>query len=394
MSGCGHDETILAYHDCPVDMPRIHALVIGVGRYIEPRDSRKKPFSNLPGAARAAIRFAKYLIDEFHDPEGRSLGTVRLLLSSLEDEDAELGSLSSGGASTLEVSLALEAWGDDCHQNEKNLAILYVAGHGVALSRGINTLFLSDAMLWGSEYQGSLNLISVDEGMAGCRAKDNIYVYDCCALPPNEISEMASIGGLYMKPFPQPGPREGLKKRDSVVYINAARVGTSTYAIGLGGTLLSRGLLGDFREHTGDDALLLTAGEIVDNNYGITTSRLKEALPTRLMELLEALKGDPRGYEPSVTGNRGPARALTLPQPPPSYTVVLKGLHEGRDLPVSLVIQDGQGAVLREEPNAPDEYSTDLEAGEYFAFVAGAGATGFKGQTLRVEGSRSWQVVG
>lgn len=360
----------MAYHECGNGEPRIHALVIGVSQYKRPRKLATDSLPPLHGPALAASRFAKYLMYEFRDPEQRALGTLRLLVSPLRKEKAEL-SLPSTAATTDAVGKAVQKWADDCQRNEKNLAVFYIAGHGLVLGEGASIVFLADALLKGNRYQGSISVDTVAKVMGECSAKDNIYVYDFCRV--RKVAALPPLCGVSLDPdrFLQ-NPEE--KRRKTAVFISAARVGTSAYAIGEDGTLLSRGLLGLFRGYTGDDALLLTAGEIIDNrDYGITVRRLEKDLPDRLDELIAA-RGEERGdYEPAVTPAPAPAGPLTMPDPPPIYPVVLKGLHQGRVLPVRLTVFDLEHKVWCEEPDAPDEYTLPLPAGVYYAQVRGTG---------------------
>jgi Caspase domain len=381
MPECGHDEQFLAHHDCGNGEPRIHALVIGVSQYQKPRSLQTQPLPPLHGPALAASRFAKYLINEFRDPEQRTLGTLRLLVSPLRKERADLRKerpelrLHSPAATTRAVGRALQDWADDCDRNRQNLAIFYIAGHGLVLGKRASMVFLGDALQQGNRYQGSISLETVADVMADCSAKDNIYVYDCCAV--RKLKTMGLVGAISLDPdrfLEDENPEK--PRRETAVFITAARIGTSAYAIGEDGTLLSRGLLGLFRGHTGDDALLRTAGEIFENRYyGITVGRLVKDLPNRLEELIAVLGEEKGDYEPTVTVDRAPARPLTVPDPPPTYPVVLKGLHQGRALPVRLKIIDPKGTHC-DEPDVPDEWTLSLPAGVYYVYVEGAGESG------------------
>jgi hypothetical protein len=372
----------MAYHDCGNGERRIHALVIGVSQYKKPRRLATNSLPPLHGPALAASRFAKYLMYEFRDPDQRPLGTLRLLVSPLRKEKAEL-SLPSTAATTDAVGMALQDWADDCQRNEENLAVFYIAGHGLVLGKRASIVFLADALQKGNRYQGSISVDTVADVMRECSAKDNIYVYDFCRV--RKVETMGLLSGISLDPdrFLQNAEK---RRRETAVFISAARVGTSAYAIGEDGTLLSRGLLGLFRGYTGDDALLLTAGEIIDNrDYGITVQRLGKDLPDRLDELITALGEEKGEYEPAITVDEAPTRPLTVPDPPPIYPVVLKGLHQGRVLPVRLRIIDPQRQVWCEEPDAPDEYTLPLPAGVYYAYVEGTGDIDPLPYTLNVD---------
>ena len=316
---CGHDEKLMAHHDCGNSKGRIHALVIGVSRYQKPRRLQMGSLASLHGPALAAIRFAEYLKTEFRDPEQRTLGTLRLLVSPVPKERAELKRRWTAGvlpATTRAVGMALQDWADDCHKNSENLAVFYIAGHGLVLGERASMVFLADAMQQGNRYQGSISLSTVDSVMKECSAKDNIFIYDCCAV--RKVETMGLLGAISLDPDRFLENKDGNTqkgRRTTAVYITAARIGTSAYAIGEDGTLLSRGLLGVFGEHTGDDALLVTAGQIADHRYyGITVDRLRVDLPDRLYDLIDEFGEDKGDYEPTVTVDpAGPAAYRARP---------------------------------------------------------------------------------
>ena len=378
MADCVHDgtaclgwgETSLAYEDAAWQGTgrRIHALVIGVGSYAESRSRWGRPqksFAALPGAARAAYRFARYLREEFHEPEGRTLATLRLLLSPLKSECADLRSLKHRPAIRDEVENALLDWAYNCHTHPQNLAILYIAGHGVALNKGVSTVFLADAVEEG-KYNRSVNLSLVQEYMGTCAAKDNIFVYDCCALRPDDVPEVTNAGGLVIDKFPSGG-----KQREHWVAINAARVGTETFALPGKGTLLSLGLFGAYTDRMGEDALLRTAGNIISDGdsdrFGITTDRLAAEISPRLKDLLTSIQGSGDGYEATI--GAGGYQNIAIPEPTPHFKVVLRDVLTGRTPPVRVGFQ-----TAGEEEPEPVDVTVDgqevvLPAGVYTPYV-------------------------
>jgi len=322
---------------------RTHALVLGVGKYAESRPRRgtpRKPFETLPGAARAAHRFASYLRQEFREPEGRSLATLRLMLSPLKRECADLRSPNHRPATMSEVTRALQDWADDCNTNDQNLAILYIAGHGVALDKAVSMVFLADELELGSNYDGAINLSLVQENMGGCAAKDNIFVYDCCALSGGDVPDVTGAAGRAINKFPPGG-----KGRANLIAISAARVGTETFAMDERGTLLSWGLLGAHTDRMSEDALLRIAGDIISDGgnkrFGITNERLSEELSPKLKSLLSSVKRSDDGYEAAVAGLY---KNIAIPDPTPEFEVVLREVLADRTPPVKVVFQ-GVGAT-------------------------------------------------
>jgi hypothetical protein len=374
MAACRHEgDKNVVHDDCQGTGGRTHALVIGVGNYSQPRPRRgkqSKGFDNLPGAARAAYRFARYLIKEFHEPEERSLATLRVMLSPLDRESRDVEPLKGGDATRREVGNALQDWADDCNTCDQNLAILYVAGHGVALDKSVSTVFLADSLEEGNRYLGAINLSLVQDYMGGCAAKDNIFVYDCCALRPEDVPAVTGAGGVFIERFP---PRD--KARENWVTINAARVGTETFALDEKGTLLSWGLLGAYTDHMGEDALLRTAGDLFDDaRFGITASRLKADINSRLQGLLSSIRHPDDKYEASV--GLGGHDHIAIPEPTPQFEVVLRNVLTGRTPPVRVRFERVGGEAGEVDPPPVDidfdGQSVQLPAGLYIPHVEGA----------------------
>lgn len=370
----GWGETSLAYEDdgWRATGGRTHAVVIGVGDYSESRplqDSKPASFAPLPGAARAAYRFAEYLRKEFHEPTGRSLATLRLLLSPVQDECADLRSMKHRPATTNEVALAVQDWAYNCNTHDQNLAILYIVGHGVALRKAVSTVFLADALQKANEYIGAINLSLIQDYMGGCAAKDNIFVYDCCALSSDDVPTVTGAGGVFIRPFPKGG-----KERENWVAINAARVGRQTFALGRDGTLLSRGLLGAYTDRMGEDALLRTAGSIIladgiNGRFGITYDRLKVEINPKLRGLLRSINHPDDKYEATIGGGY---QNIAIPEPTPRFEVVLRNVLTGRTPPVRIGFQRGagEGKPLLVD-NAFDGQEVRLPAGRYSPYVEG-----------------------
>jgi hypothetical protein len=359
---CEHDSRYMDVDDCQGPGGRIHAIVIGVGKYSAPRKGRKS-FDSLPGAALAAYRFARYLKHEFREPEGRSLATLRLMLSPME-RDGDLTSLTAGPATSREVGIALQDWANDCNTDDQNLAILYVAGHGVALDKVVSTLFLADAPEQGNDYIGAINLSMTQDNMAGCAAKDNIFVYDCCAVGSDDMPDLTGAGGVFITSFPPGG-----KKREHSVFINAARVGRKTFALNENGTLLTRGLLGAYTDRVGEDALLRTAGDIIDDRFGITPYQLGVDINPKLRDILRSISHPDEKYEATLKGDL-PVAHIAFPEPVPEFEVVLSDVLTGRTPPVKVWFEDyltGQKRQPRDD--AFDGQEIWLPAGEYVACV-------------------------
>lgn len=128
--------------------PQTHALVIGVSDYeflpkdpLDPaqKDSATFDLSPVDCGASAAFQFATWLRDSYNRPSA-PLGTVRLLISpsTLERTHLALDAASKQSdvppARAADVQVAIDDWADAC-ADPKNVAILYVAGHGIEVCK-------------------------------------------------------------------------------------------------------------------------------------------------------------------------------------------------------------------------------------------------------------------
>jgi hypothetical protein len=217
-------------------------------------------------------------------------------------------------ASYDNVNDALEDWADDCDDSKNNVAVLYVAGHGVVTPGGAQWAFLSRAGAVMAPYGYAINLNVIRERMRLRRARSNIYVLDCCALIGKQVPAWDGDTGLYM------GEREGGGEGNVVQIVIASRVGTSSYSLNAAeGTLLSAALVGPTKEEA-RQRLLYTAGEVASNgSYAVTPRRLStELLPAMRRIRPVQLDGDEPIVEPAKS-----AEEITRPTPPPVFDVTL-----------------------------------------------------------------------
>ena len=300
--------------------------------------------------------------------------------------------------------MALQYWAKDCNTHEDNLAILYVAGHGLALSKSTSLLFLADAPIEVTPAQAAVDLTTTEKRMSDCAAKRNLFFYDCCAVREKAIPDDPS-GAMTIAEFK---PKAGQKTRASLVCVNAARVGAKTYSIPDGGTLLARGLLGEYQGSAGNDALLRTAGELVpDIGFGITPLRLHYMLRQQLPKIATEKSIPGKDSEPNVlvdrssqdiddlsgwiSGRFGPD-IITVPHPVPEFDVTLTGLRTGRKPPVSVWrILDGKQELLKADADDVEVFPSP--AGENRFKIAGTDSRTTR-QDLMVSGPTNKAVPG
>ncbi|WP_433222003.1 hypothetical protein ACQP00_22280 [Dactylosporangium sp. CS-047395] len=351
---CPHSGRKLLYHACPApgeSAAGVHALVIGISQYDRRRRGGAQVMANLPGAATAAARFARFVADELRDPTGVPVRTVRLLTSLMPDQTVP----DSDEASLEQVQFALDDWAEDCDRHPGNVAVLYIAGHGVATALDARWAFLSPAGATESPYTFALNLTAIKASLAFCRARSNVFVWDVCALRGEEIPAYRT--GNVGLTAPDLGERNRPGAVDQVTIM--ARMGTRAYSgYGREHTILSRALIGlDAAEAR--NRLLHTAGELLtDGQYAVTARRLGELLLPAMRRLNPAMTD---GEEP-VVDPRDSAAGINRPEPPPEFAVELRWQPGPGEPPLGVTIAG---------PNGGDPISRTIGAGFSLGLAAG-----------------------
>jgi hypothetical protein len=164
-----------------VSTPGTHALVIGVSAYEHFEDGnaptpngRASDMEQLTAAAHSASHFAAWLLTDYRCSRA-PLNSLRVLLSPSPDETVNptiANALAAQGmtattyaATRANVVTDLRAFINDCGSNTQNVVIVYVAGHGVQLTKHGAILLLND--------YGASNHLTMLEGaidMAGVHA--------------------------------------------------------------------------------------------------------------------------------------------------------------------------------------------------------------------------------
>ena len=135
--------------------PGTHALIIGVSRYRHleggPAESERGlswEMGQLSAAAASASQVAGWLATRYHNPDA-PLATLRVLLSPQPDEtlDPQIARhvrAARHRATRKNVEAALAAFRDDVARDPRNTAFVYIAGHGVQLTRDDTIVLLED----------------------------------------------------------------------------------------------------------------------------------------------------------------------------------------------------------------------------------------------------------
>lgn len=181
-----------------LDQPRLHALVIGVGKYDHLGLSAVRLSSFLSGlgqletTAPSAKQFATWL-QEHYCAATVELGSVELLLSPT---DAAEASSEIQPATMANVKQAVKLWYDRCSRQERSIAMLYFAGHG--FRRGAHDYLLpqdfgdpSELDEWAKCIDGT----GLVEGMKKCKADTQLYFFDACRDEAFDAQKYRTAGG-------------------------------------------------------------------------------------------------------------------------------------------------------------------------------------------------------
>lgn len=192
-----------------IDEPGTHALVIGVSRYPyldgpeQTEEGRGYGLTNLTTAARSAAEVARWLLEEHRNPTA-PLASLFVLLSPAEGEmipDAVASRLPAQYAATsAAVRQDLLAFRERCRARTDNVAFVYVAGHGIQLTKRGATVLLEDFA-----GRGHLNLLDGAIDMVGCHggfngtkfAANQVWFVDACRQRPAVAARFEHLLGGF-----------------------------------------------------------------------------------------------------------------------------------------------------------------------------------------------------
>lgn len=199
--------------------PGTHALVIGIGDYAHLADGRRPStyigdalpgLSQLTSAPISAQTIVDWLlgVGQFCDVKNAGLKNAAAPLATVESiiSTPDAPDLSSSAS----IQSALRAWYNRCDKNEKNVAFLYICGHGFELQDLV--LLASD---FGEDdadpWRGSISLDSVRLGMRKCIAQNQFMFFDCCRSYPVLCPQVSRETGLRV--FSQMSPAKGQRSQ-------------------------------------------------------------------------------------------------------------------------------------------------------------------------------------
>ncbi len=266
--------------------PGTHGLVIGVSHYLhmaggsDPTDlATAFDMEQLSAAARSASEFAAWLLTEYKCARA-PLRSLRVLLSPADGEQIEPGiaALLAGdsSASLSNVREALLEFRQACDAHTDNVAMVYIAGHGVQLTKHGAIVLLTDfgARDQVTALERAVDVAGVHAGMNHPgTASTQFWFVDACRQQPSIMRRFETLrGGLQLDV--RPGDSEV-----SPIFL-AATTGKPAYARVGGITLFNEALMWSLR---GGAAVAPEEGGT--EAWHVSVSALIHALPRRVKEL-------------------------------------------------------------------------------------------------------------
>jgi hypothetical protein len=318
--------------DIPLNAPAgsagTHALVIGVSRYPDSTE-----FDDLTSAARSAAEVAAWLMHEYRNPDA-PLASLHLLLSPAADEvlpDAVTAVLGQGAPATrAAVEQDLRAFRKLCEGHPDDVVFVYVAGHGVQLTKLGAIVLLED---FGADDQDSPLDGAID--MTQCHANFNggdfpaqqVWFVDACRQRPELASRFETLSASLPKVVEPIG-----QVRSSPLFLAASSRELAFASVG-GQTLFSSALLAALR---GDAAV----GPDDDcENWHVSVTELERRLGPAVLKL-----ANDNGVDQwvDVTGRVNPAIVHRLAQAPNVEVQVNLVPYEAVAGSVGSLFYDGQ----------------------------------------------------
>lgn len=232
-----------------LSQPGTHALVIGVSCYLHFADG-SEPTANgsdfdmeqLSAAARSASEFAGWLLGPYRR-SGSELKSLRVLLSPADGEviaPVVAALLKGDYSATLgNAKIAIKEFRAACAAHRDNVAIVYVAGHGIQLTKTGAILLLSD---FGSNahlasLEGALDMAGIHAGFNHPAApRTQFWFVDACRQKPAIARRFESLEGALKLDVP-------LGDTESSPLFLAATTGRPAYARPGGVTLFNEALM-------------------------------------------------------------------------------------------------------------------------------------------------------
>ncbi len=339
-----------------------HVLVIGVSQYRHLADGPEptpagvdSELSQLSSAAGSAAAIADWLRTRLYLAPLPPLASLRVLLSPSAGEPIPpaLAALlpANHAANSVNVIQALKEFRAACESRRDNHAVVYVAGHGVQLSKSGALLLLEDYagpdQL--NELQAALDLTSIHRAFNhAMAARHQFWFADVCRQVPHvERRFERLIGGIQLD------ERHGAVESSPLLL--AAITGTAAYGMPGGHSLFCQALLWSVAQ-----AGAATGADGSVDRWHVPLTRLTHVLPSRVYEL-----ANERGVEQfvEVSGMPNPAIFHVYPDVPNSRLEIDLQPTEARPLSHLTLRDETLNPVCEKRADWP--VVADVRAGLY-----------------------------
>ncbi|WP_406177970.1 caspase family protein [Streptomyces canus] len=185
------------------DGPRVHAFLIGVGRYRHlagGEDPVRHGLGNLRQLTSppiSTVKIVEWLATSLNHPTAQ-LGTIDVLLSPPQDIDAGDGPIRVEKPDAQTVRRTFNGWKDRCDRSHENVAVFYFCGHG-AQGPTSQHLFLEDFCAnLNNKLENTIDFDASWRGMGECKAKSQYFFIDACRVANQELRGEFQSGGIIL----------------------------------------------------------------------------------------------------------------------------------------------------------------------------------------------------
>lgn len=313
--------------------PGTHALVIATSAYKhlpggpeETHQGELLGMEQLSAAACSASDFAAWVLSEYTNPRA-PLASLRVLLSPSPGERIhhDIGALLQGDFSTTIANVTSEVveFRNACNRFKENVMIVYVAGHGVQLTKHGAIVLLHDcgADTHANLLTGAIDMASVHAGFNHPdTAQTQYWFVDACRQKPGIAAHFERLAGAFTLDEPN-------GNADSTPMFLATTTGKPAYARTGGVTIFSEALLWGLR-----GGIAAPPDGRFATRWHVSALELVKRLLPRVMALAlkegasqtadcTAVQHDTVLHEYALT----PAVRLTVELSPPAAALVSKG---------------------------------------------------------------------
>lgn len=346
-----------------LDVPGTHVLVVGVSAYRH-FDDGEEPTHNgtllgmeqLSAAARSASEFAAWMLEEYSNPRV-PLSSLRVLLSPSPGEIVHpaIGTLKPEVATLANVERELVEFRTACGTDTENVAVVYVAGHGVQLTKTGAVVLLHDCGAQGHAtlLRGAIDMAGVHAGFDHSEtAQTQFWFVDACRQKPSVARHFEILDGGLTLDAP-------MGSAQTTPMLLAATSGTQAYARVGGLSLFAEALLTGLR-----GSIARPPDPSVSNRWHVSSLELVRRLQGTV-RALAAVEGAEQRVDPA--GRVSEALFHEFDVPPHVEVIVELAPAQARQGSVGSLRHVQRGAVLDNVTTWP--MRGEVEAGIYTLLV-------------------------